>query len=102
LLPPTINAVCAARRDERLCSFGAEHAEPGNMHTLAAVIEAPARRAESAIRSSWPGWLSRCVTIVCCGQGAGSASLQTRYGAGIASEPVKGEVPAGPGVLSAV
>jgi hypothetical protein len=49
LLPPTIYAVCAARRGERLGSFGAEHAEPDNMHTLAAVIEAPTRRAESAI-----------------------------------------------------
>jgi hypothetical protein len=37
------------KRGERLGSFGAEHAEPGNMHTLAAVIEAPTRRAESAI-----------------------------------------------------
>jgi hypothetical protein len=42
-------AVCAARRGERLGSFGAEHAEPDNMHTLAAVIEAPTQRAESAI-----------------------------------------------------
>jgi len=49
LLPPTIYAVCAARRGERLGSFGAEHAEPDNMHTLAAVIEAPTQRAESAI-----------------------------------------------------
>jgi len=48
LLPPTIHAVCAARRSERLGSFGAEHAEPDNMHTLAAVIEAPTQRAESA------------------------------------------------------
>ena len=44
---------------------------------------------ESAIRSSWSGWLSRCVTFACCGQGAGSASLQARYGAGIGGEPVK-------------
>jgi hypothetical protein len=50
LLPPTICAVCAARRGERLGSFGAEPAEPDNMHTLAAVIEAPTQRAESAIR----------------------------------------------------
>jgi hypothetical protein len=48
LLPPAIHAVCAARRSERLGSFGAEHAEPDNMHTLAAVIEAPTQRAESA------------------------------------------------------
>ena len=31
--------------------------------------------------------LSRCVTIACCGQGARSALLQTRYGAGIGREP---------------
>ena len=44
LLLPTIHAVCAARRGERLGPFGAEHAEPDNMHTLAAVIEAPTQR----------------------------------------------------------
>jgi hypothetical protein len=49
LLPPTNYAVCAACRGERLGSFGAEHAEPDNMHTLAAVIEPPNQHAESAI-----------------------------------------------------
>ena len=49
LLPPTIYAACDERRGERLGSFGAEHAEPDNMNTLAAVIEAPTRRAASAI-----------------------------------------------------
>jgi hypothetical protein len=65
LLPPTIYAVCAARRGERLGSFGAEHAEPDNMYTLAAVIEAPTRRAESAI------WLYRL-------HGKGCAQLPLR------------------------
>jgi hypothetical protein len=51
LLPPATHAVGAARRSEHLGSFGAEHAGPDNMHTLAAVIEAPARRADSAIRT---------------------------------------------------
>jgi hypothetical protein len=60
LLPPTIYAVCTARRGERLGSFGAEHAEPDNMHTLAAVIEAPTQRAYSAIRALAQ---SRSVTI---------------------------------------
>jgi hypothetical protein len=31
--------------------LGAEHTELDNMHTLAAVIEAPAQRAESALGS---------------------------------------------------
>jgi hypothetical protein len=54
LLPPAIYAVCAARRGERLGAFGAEHAEPDNMHTLAAVIEAPTRRAYSALGAISP------------------------------------------------
>jgi hypothetical protein len=48
-MPPTIYAACAAGRSERLGPLSATHAEPDNLRTLTAVIDTPARRAESAI-----------------------------------------------------
>jgi hypothetical protein len=49
--PPTIHTARAARRGERLGALDAADAEPDNLHTLKAIIETSAQRAESAIGS---------------------------------------------------
>src|SRR5215469_5760101 len=41
------------RRVERLGPLGATHTEPGNLHTVRAVIDMPTQRAYSALDRGW-------------------------------------------------